>query len=513
MSNTKKAPQGSNLDELEQHENTKNDSKTVIVPIGSSLSEAAEELDEPADILDFFELDKKNSKWKVGNDRFIKCLVRLGYRTIELGKAYEFVKIENCIVERAAPTQVKQHILSLCDDSDKRDVIIGNTRLFSDKFLDAIKLEKLAMHRDTPTVSFFYYNNGVLKVSKDGWELIPYQQFKKLVWRDHISDRDFNPADYKLGQFYDFIKKVCANDAERIKGLMTTIGFALHDYKTSATSRAIIIQDEMFSDTPEGGSGKGLIVVAIGKLRKTINMDGKNFDAKNNFVWENVNESVRVIHIDDVRTGFNFEDLFSVITGGFQNVNRKNKAEFSLPVEDSPIIIITTNNVVRGASGSFLRRQIAVDLHQYFHSERTPHDQYGNFFFEEWSEAEWEMFDSFMIACVQLYFAEGVLPCKGEDDPVKRAVKATSQTFVEWFQDTELLSTEYSLSEARNQYKDHSDIRSSISGKRIGNYIRECAKIFGFEVKQISNRHPRTYTLVKTTKQSVLSVRDDEIPF
>ena len=157
------------------------------------------------------------------------------------------------------------------------------------------------------------------------------------------------------------------------------IGYGLHQYRTSADNKAVILNDEEVSDQPEGGNGKTLLVNAMGKLRKLVIKDGKNFDSKSSFLWSDVDETTGIVLIDDVNNKFNIENLFSTISNGF-NIQIKFKNQYHLRLEKSPVVFITTNNIIRGASSSFMRRQYNVDIYQYFSNKHTPKKEFGHIF-------------------------------------------------------------------------------------------------------------------------------------
>ena len=49
-----------------------------------------------------------------------------------------------------------------------------------------------------------------------------------------------------------------------------TIGFMLHGHKNLSYCPAVILNDEVISDNPEGGSGKGLWVNGLSHMIKVV---------------------------------------------------------------------------------------------------------------------------------------------------------------------------------------------------------------------------------------------------
>lgn len=446
---------------------------------------------------------KDNGKIEFFSNDFIKFLENHGYRTVKIGGNIELVQIDGCIVKKITPSDVKIFVKDYVEGKPEiQKYIIDRTGLFSINYLDALKRANLKMHRDNSKAAYFYYKNGVVEVTKDEIKKpVPYSEFKRLIWEDHINNREFNENTdivNNIPVFSDFINKLSNNDKERFTRLCTLIGYCLHDYRTTANTKAIIINDEEVNDQPEGGSGKSLLVKALSKIRKSIDLDGKRFDAKADFAWQNVNDSIGIVHIDDAARGFQFEDLFSVITSGFV-INRKNKPQYILPIEDAPIIVLTTNTIIKGISGSFARRQYNIDIHPYFNSNHTPIDEYKQIFFEEWDKTEWAKFDMFMMKCVQMYLQKGVTECIETDSRKKDAIRATCISFVEWFEEAKTDFTSYDgmgTNVAKLQYLNSVGQKNmNLPDKRFLLWVQSYCKIFNIKFIKLDKQRPRGFRI------------------
>src|SRR5690606_37542738 len=135
---------------------------------------------------------------------------------------------------------------------------------------------------------------------------------------------------------------ISGQSKDRYNTFKSLIGYLLHSYKNSANNKAIILNDEKISDNPNGGSGKGLLTAAIGKMKKLSVIDGKNFDFGKSFPYQTVSTDTQVLSFDDARQNFKFEQLFSLITEGI-TLEYKAKDAIKLSIEDSPKIVISTN--------------------------------------------------------------------------------------------------------------------------------------------------------------------------
>lgn len=262
-------------------------------------------------------------------------------------------------------------------------------------------------HKDNSEESFFYFKNGAIQVSKDDIKLIPFSDLDCSIWYKSIIQKNFYPKiKPEKSDFETFIFNVCGGDKKRKDSLESIIGYLLSDYKDSANAKAIIFLDAKIDINGEanGGSGKSLVGKAISKLRNFTQIPGKNLDTKSKFLFQQVEETTSVLFYDDVRTDFNFEDLYSVITGDM-TVEQKNKQAFNIPFEKSPKILVSSNFVVKGTSGdSDERRLVEFEFSGYYNLNRTPLSEFKKRFFDDWNtEEEWNSFYFYMLQCAKVY--------------------------------------------------------------------------------------------------------------
>ena len=104
-------------------------------------------------------------------------------------------------------------------------------------------------------------------------------------------------------------------------------------------------------------AGKDWSPRLLGKLRKTVRLDGRNFNFSRNFLFQSVTLDTAIIEFNDVTRKFNFDKLFSIITDDI-TVERKNQNEIIIPFHQSPKIIISTNYTIEGSDDSTLDQAI-----------------------------------------------------------------------------------------------------------------------------------------------------------
>jgi hypothetical protein len=444
----------------------------------------------------FWSIDDKNRVCLNGAD-FFSFLSRVGFGLIMRGKEPVFVRIQNNVVEEVSVTQIKRFVLDtkeIRQDDKITQYLINRTGVWSNNYLNALHPVFVDMIDDTPEKTHFFFQNGIVEVTKNGIsEPKPYSEYKQLIWRDGIIKRNFEQGNNTNGVFADFCRKLSGEDFDRLRSI---IGYCLNRYRTANNARAVIFEDDEMTGNANGGTGKSLLVDAMAQLRPRITIDGKRFDPSKDFAWQRVTPQTSLILVDDISASLRFEDLFSVITAGI-SVNQKNKPEFFLPVENGHTIILTTNEVVRGAGDSSARRQIIFSALKYFTPEHTPVDEYGKLFFMEWTPDEWSQFDAFMLECVQLYHQHGIINTSKQYDPRKQAIKETSRTFVEWIEDNANLFDGSNTPEyLRNNYLESSGLKhTSLSIRKFRGWCERYAGVLGLTFEATHNGTNRNYSI------------------
>jgi len=346
-----------------------------------------------------------------------------------------YVYIEENKVSESSVELIKDFVLKYCLAKGELDVYnhcAKSAQLFTDSHLNMLESIDMRILQDSRYVSYIPFTNGVVKVTKDEVKLLSYIDIDGYIWKEQIIKRNYTQIAIHDNNFKDFVSKVSNQDEERIKAMESTLGYLIHTYKDKTDQKAIIFNDQEIDDNPNGGSGKSLMLTAIGNIRKIIKIDGKAYNpGKNDFVYQRVNVDTQVLAFDDVKKHFDFEQLFSLITEGIP-VNRKNKDEIYIPFERSPKIVITTNYVISGAGTSHDRRRHEIEFFQYFNSQRNPQDEYGKLLFDEWTKDEWSNFDNYMLSNLQKYLKNGLLKSKSINADAKRFIQNTSKEFYDF---------------------------------------------------------------------------------
>ena len=396
-------------------------------------------------VLERVERENEEQTFWMKNEKGVIKLVPLDFKTFledngfykyapEGSKNYVFVKVTNNLIDHTSEKEIKDFILGyLLDLEDKTiyNFFADAVRYFREEFLTLLATIDVYFMEDTAGSAYLYYRNCAVQITPDAVKAIDYLDLGGYVWKDHIIERNYSKCDYDGCDFQVFIGNICGNDDNRSKTMESTIGYMLHGYKNLSYSPAVILNDEVISDNPEGGTGKGLFMNALSQMKKLVVIDGKAFAFERSFPYQLVSADTQILCFDDVKKNFDFERLFSVVTEGL-TLEKKNKDAIKIPFERSPKIGITTNYAIKGAGNSFARRKWELELHQYYNKGRTPLMEFKKHFFADWDEEDWAVFDNYMVSCMAGYLNTGLVESKFINLGIRQLSAETSHDFIEW---------------------------------------------------------------------------------
>jgi len=264
----------------------------------------------------------QNGKIDLNNYLFKKFLEKYDYfkNKPNANSTFNIIKKNGIFLEIKDETDLKDFILTHIEQNDLGigvyNLMSGNLKYFKRDFLSMISTKEIQVMKDDKDNAYFFYNNCIVNITKDERKIIDYKDVNISIWKKQVINRDFIEADHHQSQFRTFVWKVSGEDVERYNTLQSVLGYLLHSYKTNSNNRAIIFNDEMISDNPNGRSGKGLIWNALKQIKNVQSLDGKTFTFNKSFPYQNVSTDCQILVFDDVERNFSFESLFSVITEG-----------------------------------------------------------------------------------------------------------------------------------------------------------------------------------------------------
>tara|TARA_R110000737_G_scaffold936_4_gene2736 strand:+ start:3351 stop:5723 length:2373 start_codon:yes stop_codon:yes gene_type:complete len=406
---------------------------------------------------------------------------------------YIFIVIKSNIIDNTTDDLIKDYVLKYLIELE--DLSIYNhfaerTKYFKEDFLSLLSYKKIYFIENSEFESYLYFKNLALRVTKEKLEKINYDSLDGFVWKEQVINREFEYCDDNNCDYSQFITNISNKNQTRVKSVESTIGFLLQGHKNAGYCPAIIIHDENDSEEPEGGTGKGLFVQGISQLKKNVTIDGKSFFFERSFAYQLVSVDTQILTFDDVKKGFEFERLFSIITEGI-TLEKKNKDAIKIPFEKSPKVVITTNYAIRGTGNSFERRKWELEFYAHYSKAFTPHDEFGKLFFSQWDLDEWCSFDNYMIKCLQLYLREGLVSAPFKNLKNRKFEASTSREFVTFIQENMVFfpfDVSINSNSVRIEFILQNPDYSKLSHSKWNKWMRvACKHLTGFEAEQGRN--------------------------
>lgn len=380
--------------------------------------------------------------------------------------------------------------------------------LFAENFLLMLESIELKMLTDNRNTSYIAFNNGVLEVTKHEVKLIDYIDIDFYIWHDHILNRDFIKLDDFENDYKKFIQHI-SNDQEL--PMECVVGYLISTYKNRSNNKAIILNDEVISENPEGGTGKGVFVQGIAQIRKTSIIDGKLFDGKKSFPYQTVSLDTKILVFDDVIKNFNFEEKFSLVTEGL-TLERKNKDAIKLNVHESPKLVISTNYAIRGEGNSHDRRRYELEIAQFYGKDLTPEDEFKRQLFDDWDLIDFQKFDNYMVNCLQLFLNNGLIPQNAKNIKMRKFIAETAMEFFDFANDKENIPHNDRLDKKTYYDKfveEYPDFKKWLTRKRFNIWVQKYCSFMKFEyVKDTSNG--MQWFMIKTNDDDIIN---DDIEF
>lgn len=395
---------------------------------------------------------------------------------------YELVLIDDGIVDRIPAFRVRdfirQYILTYTKDPLVHEFFYAKLdNLLQDKKLEGLPIVVDEFSTVEPYVQRTYYNNGQVEITASG--ITPGKAINN-VWRARIVPRKFSRVPIieeisKVGSCYTIRLSEAAKKCEfltylrntsnnyyphnaprdvtedeywewnqHIVNKITAIGYLLAEWKPAAERKAVVIQDHLMSEVGQsfGGAGKSIVGNALSYIIPQVPIAGSMFKKDDQFAFSAVNKTTRNIFIDDIKPNFDFKHIYPIITGDME-VNPKGKDRYTIKVNYSPKVLLTTNHTINGASeGSTRRRIIYMEYSGWYNPDHTPVHDFGHMLFDDWDADQWNLFDNFMAECVMYYlrsFEEswvdqgvGVVPPPMKQIELRTLRQEMSETFLQW---------------------------------------------------------------------------------
>jgi hypothetical protein len=382
---------------------------------------------------------KGEKEIRISNQKLITFWESLGYsKVIDETGNYVLVNIEkSTIVKEVKEHMLRSEIREYTKQKKRFDVweLFLKSEYVAKKHFESFHSIEMTRNTGNSDTSFLYYQNIILKITANSIEYIEYENFQGYVWEKEIIKRDFKFSEDGECVFGEFLKIIANNEPNRLKSIVTIIGYLLHSFKDPSLSKSIILMDSEIDvefDDANGGTGKSLIGKAVEQILPILFIDGKTIKSQDKFRLSGLNSHHRIIIFDDVTRNFDFESLYPLITGDLY-IEKKYKNAVVIQNKFTPKILITSNYVVKGGGGNAeKRRKIEYEVSSYFKNVKTPADEFGHRFFDEWDQEEWRKFDNFMVKAVRYYLKNGLIEPQSINIDFNRLKMETSVDFIDF---------------------------------------------------------------------------------
>lgn len=307
-----------------------------------------------------------------------------------------------------------------CDKSVRNKTARDNNTTLMQSYT-LLKPIDLIYYKDTKERFGLSFKNGFFYFDdKEKFEIKSkcYKEVNGFFTPHPIQKREFSYTD-EVGNFELLIQRITTGfktyDKENkelqtiVNSFNSMIGYLCHNYK-SYDSPCIVLTDEGANDeNRDGGRFKSGTFIAISNVTKTLVKGGAEFDPNYTFNYDDLDKSHNLYVIDDVPYNFNYNALYTNLSGGI-NAHKKGCKADMIEKEDSPKFLITTNYLFRcdDKDTSTKRRFYEYKIKPYYNINYTPKDEFKQTFFEDWDNAEWNKFYSYIFRCVRYYLVNGL---------------------------------------------------------------------------------------------------------
>lgn len=395
------------------------------------------------------------------------------YRHLKDNGGYEFIQVENSIMKVVEPWEIANFVKEFTKDTLPKEILEliyrGGTQYLGPQQLTMLDFFHSDLDRPVRGRQHLFFKDCWWQVAANEIERREYTQMNFNIWKTQIKDykarqlpslidisKDheghFTYTLTDTGKKCDFLRflenasnftwrkeapepQELLDNAQHLVAKLSAFGYLCVAAKDKSVSKAVIGMDGKQSDlgVSNGRSGKSLFGEALKVVTTTRHYNGKEFSGRMNnaFIWDGIDEKTNIVFIDDAMRDFDFELLFSLITGDWP-INAKGQRPFILPFQKSPKIYLTTNHSISGDGSSFVDRQWLLAFSDYYNDTHKPTDDFGNLFFDEWDDEQFELFWNFVAQCIQIYFRFGYVPVPDERLVIRKLQQDIGDEYILW---------------------------------------------------------------------------------
>ena len=427
------------------------------------------------------------------------------YRQHKGDKKWQFVQVTNMIVDVVDVMDIKQHILHYVERHAPEPVFAElqmKNRYFENTFLNALDVLDVEQIRDKKDSSFVFFEDFYFEIFSDKIEKHDYVDLKgRHIWRSQMSKRNMTElCDYEDHDFANFVLRAVGGSLESFNHARAALGYLMHTYKKRRLAKLVYACDESAGELDgmaEGGTGKNLFFESLKFVRSVVDLDGKDFDKRDKFKFQTVQDDTQMVSIDDYEG--NIKELFTRVTGHFE-VERKGLDKVVMEFEDAPKMMVSSNNSPSGFSSSYQRRMHLVEFSNHYNEDHTPADEFGDrdFFSDDWDQNDYNCLYSFLFSCIQEYLKNGLnSTISVEGLKFKQAVMNTGREFAEYMGGVEIEEFVNARVLFERYIKNTGD---GASQQEFYSKLRKFCGIYGWDLEQRGKGLSKDLRIVKPIK-------------
>lgn len=384
-----------------------------------------------------------------------------GYGSTKISEETVLVRMVDNVVETVTCWDIKHFIINWLDDlydfnqrrgdeAEVKRMFLSKPALTELKNLSGLPPIFIKKLRDKKTSSKLYYDNAVVTITQRTIKRSEYKDLEAPIWKNELNGRILEEQAPKgVGHFEQFIANVSdlgEDTAEHNKlAFETAIGYMIHGYKNSKTSKIITTNDSHISieGASSGRSGKGIFGKSFGNIRSRYEVSGKTLKPDDKFWLQGVRPHHQIVNFEDMPRKFNWESLYNLATDDW-TTEQKYQGSTQISAEDSPKMIASTNFTVSALDPSTIDRIHNLEFSDHYHAgvrgreDYRPCDDFGCDLFRDWTgenAIQWQYYDHYMIKCLQQYFKHGLIAAKTKNLQRRQLINAVGMSLVEWIED------------------------------------------------------------------------------
>lgn len=477
----------------------------------------------------------KDGKFKdivIEHKGYVDVLNNLGFYKLNVGDdGYVFIHIKNNIIQAVTPEKISDafiHFIKSIPEWFSFDGHKINLKFLIEKFyknvnffgkpkLSLLPTIEIESNKDNSDSAYFYYNNGFVECTADGYKFKDYNNLTGYIWKKQIIDFEFKPLDNVVlseetinqSMISEFIYLICNKDFNRYKSLITLMGYLMHDYYKTER-KAVVLTDSKISEANEGRTGKGLFIQALYNVRNYTEIPGKSYKQNEPFKHQTVTIDSQLIHIDDPTKAFRIELMYNDITSGLK-VEKKGQCAF---VIDAKIVISCNKTLSTDGGSSSKGRMYEFELADFFNDEFTPKDYFKKRLFDDWDNNEWQQFYNFMMAGMCYYFKHGVIKAKPINLVKRRLIDATKIEFYKWVEDMKFKENEPYIKGDLcdmffSEYPELTENTDRASAVKFGKWFKIFIDLYGYKYETTKSNSVQKITLFKKSENFESQVAPD----